>query len=389
MTADRSLRDELRNLLRYGPLSFRDFMELALYHPEFGYYTRRENPVGKGGDYVTAPSLSPVFSFAIAGLFREFLRRCEGEVCSFVDIGCGDGGLVRAVAEQIDEKNARFFGVDRNAGVSPAGPAASRRRDGGGSETLPGQPAGRRRSAFYRTLDEVPRDGVHFIFSSELYDAIPFTRLVQRGEHLHELYVAEREGTLDWTEHEASPLYDDYFAARGVELAEGQFADVALEWEAFHEDVVRFVTRGLIVTLDYGFPAKKLFHPRARRFGTAAAYSRQRVHRDLLSDPGEQDLTAHINFSDLERAGETHGARTLFFDVLAKFLLGIGVTEHELFRPVHELAIESAEEGLQLIEARDEARRLILPDGMGEDLRVLVQARGVSFENWSFQRPLF
>jgi SAM-dependent MidA family methyltransferase len=153
--------------------------------------------------------------------------------------------------------------------------------------------------------------------------------------------------------------------------------------------VARFVTRGLIVTLDYGYPAKKLFHPRARRFGTAAAYSRQRVHRDLLSDPGEQDLTAHINFTDLERAGERQGARTLFFDVLAKFLLGIGVTEHDLFKPVHELSIESAEEGLQLIEARDEARRLILPDGMGEDLRVLVQAKGVSFENWSFQRPLF
>jgi SAM-dependent MidA family methyltransferase len=394
MTADRSMRDELRNLLRYGPLSFRDFMELALYHPEFGYYARRDHPVGKGGDYITAPSLSPVFSFAIAGLFREFLRCCEGEVCSFVDIGCGDGGLVRAVADQIDEENARFFGVDRawNAGVSPAGSGASRSRPGDGGGTPPGQPAGRRRSSaatFFRTLDEVPRDGAHFIFSSELYDAIPFTRLVRRGEHLHELYVAEREGTLDWSEHEASPLYDDYFASHAIELAEGQFADVALEWEAFHEDVARFVTRGLIVTLDYGYPAKKLFHPRARRFGTAAAYSRQRVHRDLLSDPGEQDLTAHINFTDLERAGERQGARTLFFDVLAKFLLGIGVTEHELFRPVHELSIESAEEGLQLLEARDEARRLILPDGMGEDLRVLVQGKGMSFENWSFQRPLF
>jgi SAM-dependent MidA family methyltransferase len=240
-----------------------------------------------------------------------------------------------------------------------------------------------------RTLDEVPRDAAHFIFSSELYDAIPFARLVKRGEHLHELYVAEREGTLDWNEQEASSEYDDYFSARGIELAEGQFADVTLEWEALHADVTRFVTHGLIVTLDYGYPAKKLFHPRARRFGTAAAYSRQRVHRDLLSDPGEQDLTAHINFTDLERAGEREGARTLFFDVLAKFLLGIGITGHDLFKPVHELTIASAEEGLQLIEARDEARRLILPDGMGEDLRVLVQAKGVSFENWSFQRPLF
>lgn len=366
MPAERTLRDELRKLLNYGPLSFRDFMELALYHPEFGYYARRENPVGKGGDYVTAPSLSPVFSFAIARLFRELMGRCEGEVCSFVDIGCGDGELVRAVAAHINDARARFFGVDRALA-----------RVSGGSAT------------FVRTLDEVPRDGAHLIFSSELYDAIPFARLVKRGEDLHELYVAEREGTLDWSEHEATSAYDDYFTTRGIELSEGQFADVTLEWEAFHEDVARFVARGLIVTLDYGFPAEKLFHSRARRFGTAAAYSRQRVHRDLLSDPGEQDLTAHINFTDLERAGERQGAQTLFFDRLAKFLLSIGVTEHALFQPVHELEIGSAEEGMALIEARDEARRLVLPDGMGEDLRVLVQAKGVSFENWSFQRPLF
>jgi SAM-dependent MidA family methyltransferase len=368
MPAERSLRDVLRNMLQYGDLSFRDFVEIALYHPEFGYYTCGENRVGKEGDYVTAPSLSPVFSFAIAGLVREFARRCEGEVSSFIDIGCGDGGLVRAVAAQIDEENVRFYGVDRTlARVEP------------GSD----------RVAFVRTLDEVPRDGAHLIFSSELYDAIPFARLVQRAGHLHELWVAERDGALDWTEHEAAPLYEDYFRERGIELAEGQFADVTLEWEAFHEDVVRFLTRGLVVTLDYGFAAARLFHPRARRFGTAAAYSGHRVHRDLLADPGEQDLTAHINFTDLERAGERQGARTLFFDGLAKFLLAIGITEHELFRPVHELEVGSAEDGIALLGARDEARRLVLPDGMGEDLRVLVQGKGMSFENWSFQRPLF
>ena len=138
-------------------------------------------------------------------------------------------------------------------------------------------------------------------------------------------------------------------------------------------------TRGLIVTLDYGFPAQKLFHPRARRFGTAAAYSGSASIAICSRIPGEQDLTAHINFTDLERAGERHGAKTLFFDRLAKFLLSIGITEHELFTPVHEMEIASAEEGIELIEAREEARRLILPDGMGEDLRVLVQGKGCEF----------
>ena len=366
MPGESSMRDVLRNMLHYGDLSFRDFVELALYHPEFGYYTRPGNPVGKGGDYVTAPSLSPAFAFAISSLFRDFLRRSEGVVCSFVDIGCGDGSLVRAAASENVSENARFFGVDRSLSRVTEDPHVT----------------------YVRSFDEVPRDGVHFVFSNELYDAIPFARLVRRGEHLHELWVQEREGVLDWSEHEAAPVYDDYFAERGIELAEGQFADIALEWEALHADILRHVERGLFVTIDYGYPAAKLFHPRARRFGTAAAYSGQRVHRDLLAHPGEHDLTAHINFSDLERAGEREGAAFLFFDVLAKFLLSIGITRHELFTPVHEVAISNAEEGLALSAAREDARRLVLPDGIGADLKVLVQAKNLPGEGWPFQQAL-
>jgi SAM-dependent MidA family methyltransferase len=122
-----------------------------------------------------------------------------------------------------------------------------------------------------------------------------------------------------------------------------------------------------------------------RRFGTAAAYAAHRVSRDLLANPGEQDLTAHVNFTDLERAGERHGFTTLYFDRLAKFLLAIGATSHPLFTPIQDAGVSSVED----LEERDEARRLILPDGIGEDLRVLVQGKGIGLEGWSFQRPLF
>ena len=158
---------------------------------------------------------------------------------------------------------------------------------------------------------------------------------------------------------------------------------------SLYGDIIRRFQHALVVTLDYGYPQEKLFHPRARRFGTAAAYAGQRVHRDLLANPGEQDLTAHINFTDLERAGERDGAETLFFDRLAKFLLSIGITRHELFRPVHEVGIGSLEEGVDLIGAREDARRLVLPDSIGEDLRVLVQAKGLETAGWSFQMKLF
>jgi SAM-dependent MidA family methyltransferase len=369
MPAERSMRDVLRNLLQYGPLSFRDFVEIALYHPELGYYARPESPVGKGGDYVTAPTLSPVFSYAIGNLVREFMSRGEAGMYSIVDIGAGDGALIEAIAQSPGHPVARFFGIDRSLGRATAQP--------------------RDRVTFVRTIDEVPTDGAHLIITNELYDAFPFARLVQRGEQLHELWVTE---DLDWTEKEAPPEYEDYFASHGLALEDGQFADLSLEWEAFYDDVVRRFERALIVTIDYGYPANKLFHPRARRFGTAAAYSQQRVTRDLLANPGEQDLTAHINFTDLERAGQRNGATTLFFDRLAKFLLTLDITEHELLKPL-EVATQqpsnSATQQLQDWQLREDARRLILPDGIGEDLRVLVQGKGVPLEGWSFQKKLF
>ncbi len=357
--------------MQYGDLSFRDFVELALYHPRSGYYARAESPVGKGGDYVTAPLLSPAFSFAIGRLVGEFLSCVNDGLSTIADIGCGDGSLIRALAA--GDGRVRYFGVDRELG---------RARHDDDADQSP-------RLSFVRTIDELPHDGAHLILSNELFDALPFTRLVQRGEHLHELWVTDEDGELTWREHEAAPVYDDYFAERGIELQDGQFADISLDWGALYGDLTKHVERGLIVTFDYGFPERQLFHPRIRRFGTAASYSQQRVSRDLLAHPGRQDLTAHVNFSDLQRAGERLGFTTLFFDRQAKFLLSLGITEHELFTPVTELQAGSAREGVDLLERREEARRLVLPDGIGEDIRVLVQGKNVPAEGWSFQRDLF
>jgi SAM-dependent MidA family methyltransferase len=248
------------------------------------------------------------------------------------------------------------------------------------------KPEHREGVTYVRTVDEIPRGGVHLIINNELFDALPFARLVMRGGHLHELYV---DASFDWAEQEAPGPYEHYFEERGIELAEGQFADVSLEWEAMYRDIAKVVERGLIVTFDYGYPERKLFHSRARRFGTAAAYANHQVTRDLLANPGEQDITAHINFSDLMRAGEAHGFETRFFDVQAKFLLAMGITEHELFTPVTDVTVGTAAEGVALLESREEARRLILPDGIGHDIRVLAQSKQMGEDAWSYERVLF
>jgi len=342
-------------------------MEVALYDPELGYYSQSRSPVGKAGDFVTAPLLSPVFSFGLSLLVSEFGASNPGRVFTIVDIGCGDGSLIHSLHAAGRDSNARYWGVDRSLD-------RVRSRDG---------------VDFTTDLQKVTPGDVQLVICNELFDALPFSRLVMRDEHLHELWVTEREEGLDWNEHEAEGAYDDYFVERGIELRSGQFADVSLEWQALYEDLCRFVTRGLIVTFDYGYPEHQLFSSRMRRFGTAAAYSGHQVSRDLLANPGQQDLTAHINFTDLQRTGERCSFSTLFFDRQAKFLLALGATEHELLKLLSEIDAASPDEALALRERREEARRLVLPDGIGEDIRVVVQGRGMPTEGWSFQKTLF
>jgi SAM-dependent MidA family methyltransferase len=374
MPGERSLSDVLHNSLNRSDLPFRDFVELALYHPEFGYYARPESPVGREGDFITSPLLSPLFSFSVGKLVDEFLSRASDVVSQVVDIGCGDGALIGALAKgvggrgsEVGETPCAFFGVDRNLGRAQPHPGVT----------------------YATSLGDIPPAEARLIINNELFDALPFARLVQRGDELNELWVTERDGALDWTEHEAGARYDEYFAERGIELDDGQFADVSLEWAALYDGLCRFVQKGLIVTFDYGLPQTKLFRGRMRRFGTAAAYSRHRVSRDLLVNPGEQDLTAHINFDDLRLTGERQFFATRFFDIQAKFLLALGAAEHELLKPIGEVTVDNAEGGIALLEARDDARRLILPDGIGADIRVLAQERGMGREEWGFQTKLF
>jgi SAM-dependent MidA family methyltransferase len=342
MPGEASLQEVIHNRLKAGDLPFREFVELCLYHPAFGYYRQARSPVGKAADFVTSPSLSPVFSYGLGKLVHQFLSRRGAAPSSIVDIGAGNGTLINSLRSEVPE--GTLAGVERGEAIPPAG----------------------------------------LVFSNELFDAQPFARLVRRGTELHELTVEEREGGLDWGERPADPPYIRYFDERGIELEDGQFADVSLDWTTLYEEICRAVPSGLIVTFDYGYPQETLFRSHLRRYGTAAAYAGQRVSRDLLANPGKQDLTAHINFTDLIRAGERAGFSTLFFDRQAKFLLALGVTDHELFKPLEEI-----EGGLELLDLRDEARRLVLPDGIGEDIRVLVQGRGMPESGWLFQRKLF
>ncbi|HVR43678.1 MAG TPA: SAM-dependent methyltransferase [Thermoanaerobaculia bacterium] len=351
-------------------MPFRQFVEAALYDPEFGYYARPRS----GLDYATSVDLSPVFPFALGRLAEEVLARSGDGLCAIVDIGCGDGTLLAEMREAVApelRKRCRFVGIDRAVG------------------RLRPELAADRELRFGTDASAIGEHDVSLVVSNELYDAMPFARLVGREEGLRELWVVEGEGGLEWDEREAPAEYAAYFEERGIELERGQFADVSLDWGREYGKIARSVKGGLLITIDYGFPEEKLFDVRVRRWGTAAAFRRHRLTRDLLADAGAQDLTAHVNLSDLVRAGEEAGWRTVGLTRQARFLMAIGAAEHPLLAPLDAItAPASAEQASDLAALRDAARRLVLPDGIGDEMRVLIQARGIEPDDWSFARAI-
>ncbi len=362
---DSAIPEPLRELLQSGPISFRDFVSRALYEPEWGYYTQGPGARARHADYITAPAISPVFAWTLARLAGEFVANTGDIGSTIVDIGCGDGALIAGIAREfVAAAPARFLGIDRSLAFVP-----DERRNSGLVE-------------FATSFDSIPTRGPVLIMTNELFDAFPFTRLVRRADGLHELGVMLDGDRLDWTEWPADPEWENYFAGHAVTLLEGQFADVTLDWGLAYSDICGRIERGLLVTFDYGFESRKLFDPRIRKYGTAGAYSRHQVHRDLLRNPGRQDLTAHVNFDDLMRAGEAKGFKTLTFTRQARFLLSLGAAEHPLFAPLDESGGFEAAVALQT--EREAARRLVVPDGIGDEMRVLVQARGLEQTGWSF-----
>lgn len=326
--------DRLRERIRSGgPIPFSVFMEEALYG-EGGYYRREDLPIGEAGDFVTGSSFSPLFGRATSRLLQR-LDRALGRPADLFEAGYGTGVHLGNVISGLSGGERRLVAWDRVARPVPPGVERIER------------------------LEEVaPVEGL--IFSYELFDALPVHRLIGREGGVGELWV-DLDPELTWREGELSDssLRD---LLGGVELQPGQIADLAPGWVPLYAELARRLEKGLLVTCDYGFERPRLLDPRIREHGTLACYSRQRLHRNPFVLVGEQDLTAHVDFTALIQAGEEAGLTTVSLTRQALWLTACGLFED----------LQGAGP-----EARQEAMALLDGEGMGEDIRVLVQARGI------------
>jgi len=335
----------------------------CLYHPQFGYYSKLERR--RFADFYTSVDVHPIFGRLLARQLAE-MWEALGRPREFhaVEAGAGIGRLAAQILDFAARKLPELYGALRYTAVERS--SARRERHAEILETHLG-------SGMAVSAAELPGEiPVGCVLSNELLDAFPVHRVLFEGGRLHEIYVAF-DGD-NFREEKGSPSsaeIDNYFHEQEITLQEGQQAEVCLHACKWIGDVGWRLERGFVLTVDYGHEARELYNERHMR-GTLLAYSEHRATEDFLARPGEQDLSAHVNFTALDLWGRRAGlARTGCVSQMA-FLVALGRANE--FADLYD---EGASE-LERIRARLLLKSLIHPEGMGETFRVFIQHKGLA-----------
>jgi SAM-dependent MidA family methyltransferase len=348
-----------------GWIPFELFMELALYAPGLGYYSAGSVKLGPGGDFVTAPEVSDLFSRCVA-------RQCVpvlaggGEI---LELGAGTGRMAAVILENLAALGAL---PARYAILEVSADLAERQRVRLGK--LPREI--RERVVWLERLPERPLDGV--ILANEVLDALPCRRFTLRGGAARELGVAEEderasEHGADFVEREAAADAADEELASAVAallrelpapLPEGYTSEICLRVAPWIAGVAACLGRGLMLTFDYGLPRTHYYHPQ-RTAGTLRCHFKQRVYDDPYSNIGVQDITAWVDFTRVAEAAVDCGLEVSGFCTQAAFLLGTGV----------EKLVAASTDTVEHARLAGEARRLLLPGEMGEAFKVMALTR--------------
>lgn len=352
-----SAEEKITRLIRQaGPITFERFMDIALYDEEAGYYRSGVARIGREGDFFTSSHLHPLFG-AMVGRQIEEMWEVMGRPQDFtiVEMGAGAGYVCKDMLEYL--RGHELFPTLSYVIVELS--PASRE----GQEDLLRDFGGKVRWAT-SLLDVGEFKGC--LFSNELLDAFP-VHLVLREGQWQEVYV-DREGDsfVERTGPLSNPEIGRYLERYAPEAGEGYRTEVNLRVRGWLRDVHKVLREGFLFTIDYGYPAWD-FYGEDRERGTLMSYYRHEAHENTYIHVGEQDLTSHVNFSALRDWGEEKGFRIVGFCGQGAFLLSMGIDE-EMVR------LQEGTRDYPFQVAR--VKRMILPQGMGETHKVMIQYRG-------------
>jgi SAM-dependent MidA family methyltransferase len=400
-----TLREKIVQEIRErGPIPFSRYMELCLYDPELGYYSRNAGQFGKAGDFYTSSDVHAVFGRLLARQFEEMWRMLGSpQPIEILELGPGRGLFAQDVLDWAQKKFPEFFAAMhyslierspalrqrlqetlcrhfvsgkasltmRSEGLQPvvsgisSDPAAQRQKNEaygasrGPAEGNEQAPEGRKNA---RTLPpEVPI----IVFANEFFDALPVEIVSSQGV----LRIAEQNGRFVETWAPATDEELEFLDRYGVHPENGERIEVPLIAQRHMTEAAASVQRGFLIAIDYGYTRDELLAGLHR--GTVMAYRQHSASPNPYEAPGEQDITAHVNFTAMAMAAEQQGMETHVLLTQSQFLLGIG--EQNQFADAFEecrLPQEHARVVLQL-------KHLVTPAGMGETFHVLVASKGI------------
>jgi SAM-dependent MidA family methyltransferase len=359
---NQSLWEKIRNeIRREGRVTFRRFMEMALYDPDHGYYMTRSpagaDRIGYSGDFYTGSDLHPVFGELIAKQLIRMAKSVPGaEPLTVAEIGCGKGFLSAQILSAIEAapealSHFRYLMIER----SPAARERQKRLMDRWKDRI-------------EWRDHLPGGLRGCVLSNELVDAFPVHRVVMADDGLKEIYVTLKGGdpAEEWGPP-STPAIEEYFARSGVRLDPSQKAEINLQAIDWMHRVGAALNRGYVITMDYGHAARDLYGPH-RKNGTMICYRRHRAFEDPYHYIGQQDITAHVDFSGLARAGGEVGLSVAGFTDQSHFLMGLGIMEK-----MEQRAASHGPDDPEFLAMK----RLMDPNGMGRTIKVLIQHKGV------------
>jgi SAM-dependent MidA family methyltransferase len=380
--ASASENEELKAAIREcmaaeGRIPFRQFMAMALYHPQHGYYSSPRQSMGRHGDYLTSPEVHPIFGSLVAKqLWQMWQAMGEPQPFTVVEMGAGSGLLARDILGWAGRRAPEFFQALEYRLIEVNDWLVDDQR-----RLLRQVDASLARASWLPSLESIAAESVSGCFlSNELIDSFPVHRLTVRDGRLHELYVDwQRERFVESLGPPSTPLLQDYFHRLGLLPGEGCSAEVNLEALEWMKAVGRALGRGFVLTFDYGYPAEELYAP-WRKDGTLLCFYRHNPSTDPYARLGRQDMTSHVDFTSLVQAGQEQGLEPLGLASQGRFLTALGIAPGLERQADSELSLE------EYYARRRAVTELIDPAGLGR-VKVLIQAKGVGQPKlWGLER---
>ena len=354
------LSDIIKNrILEQGPISFHDFMEMALYYPDLGYYSSTPDKIGKHGDYYTSPYFTNVFGNVLAKQLEEMWLLTGKKNFTIVEYGAGMGSLCIDILRRL--KHSKKLYENLNYCIIEKSEAMRQNE-----KKIIGPDLINEKIVWYDSIEEIP-SFTGCVLANEVLDNFSVHKVIMKQNELKEIFVDYDKGFIEVLKPAPDDL-KEYFAALGIELPNDFCAEVNLEAIDWIERISSSLEKGFVITIDYGYPSSELYQS-YHRLGTIVCYNKHTVNDLPYENIGQQDITAHVNFSALKIWGAKHGLNNCGFTNQSQFLLGLGLTEHLRKLEQHEKNSFEVRKKLLLLHT--------LLMSMGKKFKVLIQQKGL------------